>query len=189
MPSRPFAASSSTPCRTACLFNSVPPPPPPPPRRRRAKAAGVKVVVSLQDAVDLENQQIDLAEVAAQCKALSIGHLQVATSDADEQELVGKLPGAVAAFARALEAAAPGAGYIHCNGGRGRAPTIVAAYLYWLRGEGLDQAVQMMQAARKSSPKVPVILAATSALLGRDAGSGELSDADRETIAAALSAA
>lgn len=67
---------------------------------------------------------------------------------ADEEELRRNLPGAVAAFAREVEALQGGAGaaYIHCNGGRGRAPTVVTAFLYWLAGQSLEEAAATMTA-------------------------------------------
>ena len=125
------------------------------------------MVVSLQDETDLENQKINLKEVAAMLAEKGVQHRQIATSDADESELRGKLPKAVALFANEIASAAPEGGvYVHCNGGRGRAPTIVAAYYFWLGGMTLQEAVSTVQAARKSSPKVGVISGATVDILG-----------------------
>lgn len=60
-------------------------------------------------------------------------------------------------FFRALSStvgAAGGTAYAHCNGGRGRAPTISTAYLFWLGGMSLADAAATMTAGRKSQPKV-----------------------------------
>lgn len=110
---------------------------------------------------------------------------------ADEEQLRQGLPAAVAAFARELAAAAgAGTAYVHCNGGRGRAPTIAVAYLYWLGGLGLEQAAATMTSGRKSSPKLPVVQAATADLLGGEAPApaGALNDAERAAIKARLDA-
>ena len=132
----------------------------------RVKAAGVKVVVSLQDDVDLENQKIDLKEVAVMLSERDVRHLQIPTSDADESELRTKLPGAVAKFAKEVSSTSDSEGvYIHCNGGRGRAPTIVSAYYFWLGGLTMKQAVEAVQNARASKPKVDVIVGATADML------------------------
>ena len=106
---------------------------------------------------------------------------------ADEEELRQRLPAAVAAFAREVAAAEGGSAYVHCNGGRGRAPTIVVAYLYWLCGQGLEAATATMTAGRSSQPKLPIIAAATAELLGAPAGDA-LSEAERAAIKARLDA-
>jgi hypothetical protein len=75
---------------------------------------------------------------------------------------------------------------VHCNGGRGRAPTIAVAYLFWLGGLALEEAVAAMTAARKSQPKLGVIAGATADLLGVPGERQELSGEEREAVAAAL---
>lgn len=158
----------------------------------KAQAAGVAVVFSLQDETDLANQSIDTSLVASACQAIGMGHVRYPTSDADEQELVQRLPAAVASFAQQVAAAQGqgGSAYIHCNGGRGRAPTIVTAFLYWLGGQSLSEAAAIMTAGRKSQPKLPVIVQATADLLGEPAGEARegLTEAERATIKARLDA-
>lgn len=129
------------------------------------KAEGVKVVVSLQDKIDVDNQKINVNAVESMLLERGVRHTQIPTSDADEQELQAKLPGAVALFAKEISSSAPEGVYIHCNGGRGRAPTVVAAYYFWVGGMTLTQAVDTVQAARASKPKVDVIRGATTDIL------------------------
>lgn len=71
---------------------------------------------------------------------------------ADEEELRRNLPGAVAALSREVQALQGGAGaaYVHCNGGRGRAPTVVVAFLYWLAGLSLEEAAATMTAGERA---------------------------------------
>lgn len=118
--------------------------------------------------------------------------LAMRMSPADEAELRQRLPAAVAAFAREVQGAGDGSAYIHCNGGRGRAPTIVVAFLYWLAGQSLDEAVATMTAGRSSKPKLPVIVGATGDLLGEAADGvqpkAQLTDAERATLKAKLDA-
>lgn len=124
-----------------------------------------------------------------QCLARPAAHLL----PADEQELRQRLPAAVAAFAREVAAAqaAGGSAYVHCNGGRGRAPTIVVAFLFWLCGQSLSEAAATMTAGRSSQPKLGVVGAATADLLGleaADVADGVLSGEQRAAIKAKLDA-
>ncbi|PSC69127.1 hypothetical protein C2E20_7298 [Micractinium conductrix] len=157
---------------------------------QKAKEAGVAVVFSLQDATDLSAQGIDADAVAAACEAAGVKHVRCPTGDADEVEFRSKLPGAVAAFASAIAAAgaAGGTAYAHCNGGRGRAPTISTAYLFWLGGMSLADAAATMTAGRKSQPKMGVISGATADLLGLDGEASELSGEQRAGVEVKLKA-
>lgn len=56
---------------------------------RRAKQAGVAVVFSLQDAADHAAQGIDVSEVAANCAAAGVRHVNFPTSD--EGKWVGRM--------------------------------------------------------------------------------------------------
>lgn len=135
----------------------------------------MKLVVSLQDDIDLVNQKIDLKEVAAMLSERGVRHAQIATSDEDESVLRAKLPEAVALIAKEISSSTPGV-YIHCNGGRGRAPTVAAAYYFWVGGMTLNEAVATVQVARASKPKVDAIVGATEDLLSVSGGADRFAE-------------
>lgn len=141
----------------------------------------MKTIISLQDDTDLQNQKLDNVDVSSLLAVQGINHIRCPTSDADKADFLGKLPGAVATLAKERSQVDPSNGvYIHCNGGRGRAPTVVAAYYFWLAGLGLKQAVERVKEARPSSPKVDVIIDATNGILQDLSLSGEDADLTAE---------
>lgn len=62
----------------------------------------------------------------------------------------------------------------------------MAAYLFWLGGQGLDEAAATMTAGRSSQPKLPVIAAATGDLLGAAEPALTLSAEQRAAVATKL---
>jgi protein-tyrosine phosphatase len=51
--------------------------------------------------------------------------------------------------------------YVHCNAGMNRSPSTVVAYLHWVRGIGLDEAVEYVTSRHLSDPYVEAIRLAT----------------------------
>jgi hypothetical protein len=79
-------------------------------------------------------------------------------------DLRQKLPKAVTALAKAHDPR-NGIAYIHCTAGLGRAPATALAYMYWLRGWQLPEALEALTSKRRCSPRVEAIRAATADLL------------------------
>lgn len=55
--------------------------------------------------------------------------------------------------------------YIHCTAGLGRAPATAVAYMAWIRGVPIDEAMEKLTSIRRCSPKIEAIRSATADLL------------------------
>ena len=84
--------------------------------------------------------------------------------DFDPFDLRRRLPKAVARLA-AAHSPRHGVAYIHCTAGLGRAPATALAYMNWLRGWDLNEAHAHLTAARRCSPRLEAVRAATADLL------------------------
>ena len=51
--------------------------------------------------------------------------------------------------------------YVHCNAGMNRSPSTVIAYLHWIEGQALEEAVRHVTRCRSCSPYVDAIMLAT----------------------------
>lgn len=127
-------------------------------------AAGVTTVYSLQEDCDMEYFGIDIAAIQERCKEVGIKHVRFPVRDFDPYDLRQKLPKAVTALAKAHDPR-NGIAYIHCTAGLGRAPATALAYMYWLRGWQLPEALEALTSKRRCSPRVEAIRAATADLL------------------------
>ena len=54
--------------------------------------------------------------------------------------------------------------YVHCSAGVERAPSVVVAYLHWLRNMELDDAVTFVKERRACSPRTEIIRRASRSL-------------------------
>lgn len=80
--------------------------------------------------------------------------------------------------------------YVHDTDGGVRAATIVAAYLFWLKGLALDDAVHMVDSVCVgANVDAEVIRNATQELLGGDMTPGVLDDTQQQTVVQALCSA
>ncbi|KAF8072853.1 DSP4 [Scenedesmus sp. PABB004] len=131
---------------------------------RLAAEAGVTTVFSLQEDCDMEYFGIDVAAIQARCKEVGVAHVRFPVRDFDPFDLRLKLPKAVARLAKAHNPR-HGVAYIHCTAGLGRAPATALAYMYWLRGWQLPEALQALTSVRTCSPRIESIRAATADLL------------------------
>ena len=102
--------------------------------------------------------------------------------------LRANLPAVAVALQRTIAGAAGGPVYVHCNGGKTRASTVLAAYLYWLGGMQFGEAVDLIQTKRSCKLKQAPVLAATGDLLGAEEGKAELSGVEHAAIEAKLAA-
>ncbi|KAG1655815.1 hypothetical protein FOA52_008378 [Chlamydomonas sp. UWO 241] len=133
---------------------------------RLAEEEGVTTVFCLQEDSDLEYFGIDMAAIKARCKERGdIRHVRFRIADFNPFDLRGKLPKAVTRLAKAHDPAAGGSVYIHCTAGLGRAPAAAVAYMAWVRGMQVDEALAMTKAARACAPKIEAIRSATADLL------------------------
>lgn len=130
----------------------------------RLAAAGITTVFSLQEDCDMEYFNIDIAAIQQRCKEVGIKHVRFPVRDFDPYDLRQKLPKAVAALAKAHDPR-HGVAYIHCTAGLGRAPATALAYMYWLRGWQLPEALEALTSVRRCSPRVEAIRAATADML------------------------
>ncbi len=58
--------------------------------------------------------------------------------------------------------------YLHCSAGVGRAPSVAAAYLHWVRGWPLDRAIEHLKSIRDCEPNRSSIEEATEAFAQED---------------------
>jgi len=130
----------------------------------RLAAAGITTVFSLQEDCDMDYFGIKIAAIQERCKEVGIKHVRFPVRDFDPFDLRMKLPKAVSKLAGAHDPRT-GIAYIHCTAGLGRAPATALAYMYWLRGWDLNEALDTLTGKRRCSPRIESIRAATADLL------------------------
>ena len=120
---------------------------------------GVTAVLNLQTEEDLADWGIDRHEMEAAYRRSGIELRRVPVRDFDPEDLRRKLPACVQALDGLVRAGH--AVYVHCNAGANRSPSTVVAYLHWVRGMGLDEAVAYVTQRRSCDPYVEAIRLAT----------------------------
>eukprot|EP00879_Flechtneria_rotunda_P017674 GHRR01018526.1.p1 GENE.GHRR01018526.1~~GHRR01018526.1.p1 ORF type:complete len:519 (+),score=171.17 GHRR01018526.1:515-2071(+) len=128
------------------------------------KEAGVTTVFSLQEDCDMEYFGIDITCIQQRCQEVGLAHVRFPVRDFDPFDLRQKLPKAVSQLAKAHNPR-HGVVYIHCTAGLGRAPATALAYMFWLRGWQLPEALEKLTSVRACSPRIESIRAATADLL------------------------
>lgn len=133
---------------------------------RRLADAGVGAVLCLQQPADWAHFGIDGADLRAAARECGVAHYVVPVEDFSPTSLRAALPAAVAVLDAAL-ARTPGAVYVHCTAGLGRAPATVLAHAAWVRGAPLDAAAAALRAVRPCNPRLAAIRqAAADMVLG-----------------------
>lgn len=116
---------------------------------------GVTAVLSLQTEEDLASWNLDGGRLEAHYGKSRIALRRVPVRDFDQEDLRKNLPKCVEALAQLLNEGHTV--YVHCNLGAGRSPSVVIAYLHWVRRWDLDQAAGYVHQCRPCSPNLEAI--------------------------------
>ncbi len=120
---------------------------------------GVTAVLNLQTDEDFASWGIDWHEMEKAYRRRGVELRRVPVQDFNPEELRQKLPACVQALDGLLRAGHTA--YVHCNAGVNRSPSAVVAYLHWVWGLGLDEAVAYVTKRHPSDPYVEAIRLAT----------------------------
>jgi protein-tyrosine phosphatase len=123
------------------------------------KEAGITAVLNLQTDEDFRYLDIDWPAQRARYFAQHIEVRRVPIRDFDDDELRDNLPKAVRELDGLL--ADGHAVYVHCSAGVNRSPTVVIAYLYWVRNWSLEEAERHVRKCHRCLPVTGVIRLAT----------------------------
>ena len=132
---------------------------------RLHRDAGITAILNLQTEDDFAFWEIDWPRLEAHCRELGIEVLRVPVRDFDVDDLAQNLPAAVQALDELLRQGHTV--YVHCSAGINRAPSTVVAYLHWIRGLELDDAVRRVKTCRQCEPYLEAIVRATEDRLRR----------------------
>eukprot|EP01023_Acetabularia_acetabulum_P053724 TRINITY_DN6021_c0_g1_i2.p3 TRINITY_DN6021_c0_g1~~TRINITY_DN6021_c0_g1_i2.p3 ORF type:complete len:228 (+),score=41.56 TRINITY_DN6021_c0_g1_i2:87-770(+) len=98
------------------------------------KSIGVTTILCLQEDTDMDYFGIEIDPIVERCKELGIYHIREPIHDFDAFDVRKRLP-AIIKKLRALHDEKRGDKlYIHCTAGMGRAPSVAAMYMTWIRG-------------------------------------------------------
>lgn len=118
--------------------------------------AGVTAVFNVQTDEDFKHRAIQWKTLTDRYDKHGIVAVRFPIRDFDRDSLKEHLHGA----ARQLDALLKKGRdvYVHCTAGMGRAPAVVVAYLCWVKGMALDEAVKHVKKYRTVAvPNVPVL--------------------------------
>ncbi len=114
------------------------------------KEIGITAVLNLQTDEDILWSHEDRSAVVSALKQMRIVEVREPVRDFDLDDLTHRLPDVAAKLDELIEA---GHGvYVHCTAGMNRSPTTVIAYLHWIRGWALEQAVSYVTARHPCDP-------------------------------------
>ncbi|HID75470.1 MAG TPA: hypothetical protein EYP56_05670 [Planctomycetaceae bacterium] len=131
------------------------------------QAAGVTAVMNLQTEEDFEYWQIDWERLQESYRTAGVALRHMPVRDFDPDDLRRRLPECVATLAELLQAGH--VAYVHCSAGVNRSPSTVIAYLHWVEGWDLDEALRHVRARHSCDPYLEAIQKATEDR--REAGS------------------
>lgn len=120
---------------------------------------GITAVLCLRSEEDLDYWNLDWNELEAFYRDSDIEIVRVPVTDFDHDDLCKNLPDCVSALDDLLEDGH--SVYVHCNVGAGRSPSVVIAYLHWVRRWDLDQATRHVRGCRPCSPNLEAIRTVT----------------------------
>lgn len=126
---------------------------------------GVTAVLSLQTDDDLRYWGLDWPHLENAYRAAGIIVRRAPVRDFDLASLRENLPRCVDELRALIQAGH--AVYVHCNAGINRSPTTVIAYLHWVEGLELGEAVWRVTSQHACDPYVSAILEANSPGRGR----------------------
>jgi protein-tyrosine phosphatase len=131
---------------------------------------GVKAIESLQE----RSEDLSYFNEKEYCDQKGIAYERVPIHDRDRKDVRTHLPVAVGILDKAIEKLNDPKQrvYLHCHAGRGRSPSVAAAYLYWFKDDiDLDWALDRVKRQRtNSTPYDDAIRGATYDILERNNG-------------------
>nr|XP_043616630.1 phosphoglucan phosphatase DSP4, amyloplastic-like [Erigeron canadensis] len=131
----------------------------------KLRSIGVKTVYCLQQNSDLEYFSVDISAIREYASTFDdIEHLRAEIRDFDAFDLRLRLPYVISKLHKAVKRNG-GITYIHCTAGLGRAPATALAYMFWVQGYKLKDAVTLLLSKRPCFPKVDAIKSATADIL------------------------
>jgi len=119
----------------------------------------ITAVLNVQTDWDFPYWEIDWDELEGHYQASSIEIRRAPVTDFDRDDLRKKLPTCVAVLDELLQA--DHTVFVHCSAGMNRSPSTVIAYLHWIEGWDLDEAVAHVTSCRDCDPYVEAIRLAT----------------------------
>lgn len=117
--------------------------------------AGVTAVLNLQTDDDFDCWGIHWDQLEACYRRVEIDVRRVPVRDFDPDALRRGLPDCAGTLAELLRAGHTV--YVHCSAGINRSPTTVIAYLHWVEGWELDEAVAHVTRRRACDPYVEAV--------------------------------
>jgi protein-tyrosine phosphatase len=120
---------------------------------------GISAVLNLQTDDDFEYWGIDWPGLLAAYAARGIVIRRATIVDFDVDSLRDNLPACVRQLQELIEAGHTV--YVHCTAGINRSPSTVIAYLHWVEGHALSEAVRYVTTRRDCEPYVQAIESAT----------------------------
>jgi protein-tyrosine phosphatase len=120
---------------------------------------GVTAVVNVQTEEDFAYWGIEWGDLEAHYRQSGIEVRRVPVRDFDPDALRRSLPQCVGALAELLEDGHTV--YVHCSAGINRSPSTVIAYVHWIEGWDLDEAIAHVAKCRSCDPYLAAIRQAT----------------------------
>ncbi|KAK9061310.1 hypothetical protein SSX86_018490 [Deinandra increscens subsp. villosa] len=131
----------------------------------KLRSIKVKTIYCLQQDSDLEYFSVDISAIREYASTFDdIQHLRAEIRDFDGTDLRLRLPAVVSKLHKAVNRNG-GVTYIHCTAGLGRAPSTALAYMFWVQGYKLNNALSLLLRNRKCFPNVDAIKSATADIL------------------------
>lgn len=131
----------------------------------KLRSINVKTIYCLQQDSDLEYFSVDINAIREYASTFDdIQHLRAEIRDFDGTDLRIRLPAVVSKLHKAVTRNG-GVAYIHCTAGLGRAPATALAYMFWVQGYNLNDALDLLLRNRKCFPNVDAIKSATADIL------------------------
>eukprot|EP01024_Parvocaulis_polyphysoides_P054847 TRINITY_DN555_c2_g1_i1.p1 TRINITY_DN555_c2_g1~~TRINITY_DN555_c2_g1_i1.p1 ORF type:complete len:380 (+),score=35.01 TRINITY_DN555_c2_g1_i1:114-1253(+) len=125
------------------------------------KKQGVTTILCLQEDSDMDYFGIKIEPIQERCKIVGIQHIREAIHDFDAFDVRKRLPAIVKKLRAVHDEKRGDKLYIHCTAGMGRAPSVAAMYMTWIRGYDLMDAYNLIRELRPCNPNVSALRNAT----------------------------
>ena len=116
---------------------------------------GISAVLNVQTEGDMAYWGIDWRTLETHYRKLNIEVLRIPVQDFDSDDLRRNLPESVKALDTILTQGHNV--YVHCSMGINRSPSIVIAYLTWIKGLSLGEVYDLVTTIRSCDPYVEAI--------------------------------